>query len=94
MFEKAGRHYADWRDKDGKRKRKSFHSARAALAHEAAMREQAHPKKTTLGRPLPHYSTSKKPGGTPSKTAILAWPQGASGKQRATRPRTNSRARK
>ena len=31
MFEKQGKHYADWRDKSGKRLRKSFTSKAAAL---------------------------------------------------------------
>jgi hypothetical protein len=35
MFEKAGKYYADWRDRTGQRTRKSFRSARTALAFEA-----------------------------------------------------------
>jgi hypothetical protein len=63
MFEKQGKFYADWRDKSGRRIRKSFSSARAALTHEAAMKEQAHPKPQTQGKPLPHYSAPKTSGG-------------------------------
>ena len=34
MFEKNGKFYADWRDRKGTRKRKSFTSQRAALRFE------------------------------------------------------------
>ena len=35
MFEKQGKFFADWRDQHGQRKRKSFHTERAALTFEA-----------------------------------------------------------
>lgn len=44
MFEKAGKYYADWRDRKGTRHRKSFNSARAALRFEAEQKELVHPK--------------------------------------------------
>jgi hypothetical protein len=44
MFEKSGRYYADWRDQDGHRLRKSFTSRRAALLFEQEQKELAHPK--------------------------------------------------
>lgn len=44
MFEKDGKFYADWRDRTGARKRKSFTTARAALKHETDEKESAHPK--------------------------------------------------
>lgn len=44
MYEKGGKYYADWRDKSGQRKRKSFISGRAALRFEAEQKELAHPK--------------------------------------------------
>ena len=34
MYEKGGKYYADWRDRKGQRKRKSFNSKRAALTYE------------------------------------------------------------
>jgi hypothetical protein len=34
MFEKNGKYYADWRDRTGRRQRKSFTSQRAALRYE------------------------------------------------------------
>ena len=49
MFEKAGKYYADWRDRTGARKRKAFKSERAALLYEAQQKELAHPKKKALG---------------------------------------------
>jgi hypothetical protein len=42
MFEKDGKYYADWRDRAGTRKRKSFTSRRAALQYEADQKEIAH----------------------------------------------------
>jgi periplasmic divalent cation tolerance protein len=39
MFEKDRKYYADWRDKQGKRKRKSFISKRAALIYEAEQKQ-------------------------------------------------------
>ena len=59
MFVKAGKYYADWRDQSGRRLRKSFTTARAALTHEAAQRESAHPKKKALGRPSPKFSAPR-----------------------------------
>uniref|UniRef100_A0A372ILM8 Uncharacterized protein n=1 Tax=Paracidobacterium acidisoli TaxID=2303751 RepID=A0A372ILM8_9BACT len=43
MFEKNGRYFADWRDTSGRRRRKSFPSAKQARRHEA--KEQAASKK-------------------------------------------------
>jgi hypothetical protein len=50
MFEKDGKFYADWRDRTGRRKRKSFTSQRAALRFEMEQKELAHPKMKALGR--------------------------------------------
>lgn len=49
MFEKNGKFYADWRDRSGKRIRKSFNSPRAALTYEQ-QKEVARPKPKALGR--------------------------------------------
>jgi hypothetical protein len=56
MFEKAGKYYADWRDRTGARKRKAFKSERAALLHESQQKELAHPKKKALGAQLRTFS--------------------------------------
>lgn len=63
MFEKSGKFYADWRDKSGKRLRKSFKSARAALQHEAAQKELAHPKPKAQGKQSPKSSAPDTLGG-------------------------------
>jgi hypothetical protein len=68
MFEKSGKYYADWRDKRGKRLRKSFTSKRAALLFEAEQKEQAHPKKTARGRLLLRFSA---PDTSRSETAAM-----------------------
>lgn len=56
MFEKNGKYFADWRDRKGRRLRKSFNSERAALLHEAAMKEAAHPKPKARGKQSPAFS--------------------------------------
>jgi hypothetical protein len=49
MYEKSGKFYADWRDRTGARKRKSFRTARAALLFEREQKELAHPKPKAKG---------------------------------------------
>ena len=44
MFEKGNSYYADWRDRSGKRKRKSFETAEQAEAYEQAQKVVASPK--------------------------------------------------
>jgi hypothetical protein len=63
MYEKNGKYYADWRDKKGTRKRKSFTSQRAALRYEEEQKELAHPKPKARTIRSPHFSapTSKGP---------------------------------
>ena len=56
MFEKSGKFYADWRDRKGVRRRKSFTSPKAALKFEAEQKELAHPKSRGRGQVLPRYS--------------------------------------
>lgn len=72
MFEKDGKFYADWRDKRGTRKRKSFTSKRAALRHEEEQKELAHPKPTARGRLSPDSSVPR--SATLSNTAKTAPP--------------------
>ena len=54
MFEKNGKYFADWRDKSGRRMRRSFQSKRAALEFEAEQKARAHPKKKASRQALPH----------------------------------------
>lgn len=56
MYEKSGKFFADWRDRQGNRKRKSFTSPRAALRFEAEQKELAHPKSKARGQHLPKFS--------------------------------------
>jgi hypothetical protein len=73
MYEKQGKFYADWRDKRGKRIRKSFTSKRAALQHEADQKELAHPKRKAIGRTLPiSYSLKHR-----AEIRVLSGPQRA-----------------
>jgi len=62
MFEKNGKYYADWRDRKGKRKRKSFTSARAALRYEEEQKELAHPKLKARTKLSPRYSVPSRKG--------------------------------
>jgi len=64
MFEKAGKYYADWRDKDGHRIRKTFTSRRAALQFEAEQKELAHPKQRARGQQSPPSYAPKQSGET------------------------------
>jgi hypothetical protein len=59
MYEKNGKYFADWRDRAGTRKRKSFKSERAALRFEEEMREAAHPKPQARGRLSARFSALK-----------------------------------
>ena len=77
MFTKNGKHFADWTDADGKRKRKSFTSKAKASAHEAAMKEQARPSKTR--RQSPQSSRRSK---DPSATAYIQTGQQSSASRR------------
>lgn len=56
MFEKNGKFYADWRDRSGRRLRKSFETKRAALQYEAEQKTKAHPNERARGRQLPASS--------------------------------------
>ena len=51
MFEKNGKYFADWRDADGTRTRKSFTSKRAAQRFEAEQRAAIHPKSKGVRKP-------------------------------------------
>jgi hypothetical protein len=76
MFEKSGKFYADWRDQDGRRLRKSFTTRRAALQFEIEQKELAHPKQTARGQRSPRSFAPRSSGLTP--TAPTATPRSKS----------------
>ncbi|MDR3737591.1 MAG: hypothetical protein P4L40_01090 [Terracidiphilus sp.] len=94
MFEKQGKYYADWRDKSGRRLRKSFTSKRAALQHEAEMRERHHPKRKALGHRLPQYSAPSSNIGKNAATVLQFKRQNVSSRPAAKPTRTTSQQRK
>lgn len=67
MFIKGNRYIADWRDRRGQRKRKSFTTAEAAEAHEAAQKLIARPKGKREEQPLPRPSRNSRAGKTPTE---------------------------
>ena len=89
MYEKSGKFYADWRDKSGKRLRKSFTSKRAALQFEAEQKELAHPKSKARGIRLPgSYSPHSS---TTGNGRIAALPRPSSPLLAASRPTKSPR---
>jgi len=81
MFEKSGRFFADWRDEDQRRRRKSFRSARAAMLYETQMRERSS-KRRAQGQRWP-TSCAKTSSGQRTKT----------GTRSTKRPKPSSRSR-
>lgn len=71
MFEKSGKFYADWRDRKGKRLRKSITSRRAALQFEAEQKAAAHPKQKARVTHSPTYSAPTSKGGHTTKGTKL-----------------------
>jgi len=53
LNEKNGKYVADWREKNGRRRRKTFTSKHAALRFEAEQKELAHPKQQARGNRSP-----------------------------------------
>lgn len=91
MFEKSGKFFADWRDHTGQRKRKSFHTERAALTFEAEQKELAHPKSTARGKRSP---ASYSPNSAPHRAALISFrPRGSSSALAATSALTSSAPR-
>jgi hypothetical protein len=62
MYEKSGKFFADWRDRKGNRKRKSFTNARAALRFEEEQKELARPKLKARAKLSPRFSVPLKRG--------------------------------
>jgi hypothetical protein len=56
LFQKGSKYLADWYDRKGKRKRKSFSTPEEAQAHEDAMDAIARPKRLRGGRQSPQPS--------------------------------------
>jgi hypothetical protein len=79
MFEKSGKFFADWRDQSGQRKRKSFHTERAALTFESEQKELAHPKTPARGRRSP---VSYSPSSAPHRAALISFRPPASSSAR------------
>ncbi len=78
MYLKNGKYYADWRDRKGKRLRKSFTSERAALRFEAEQKELAHPKQKARSLESPKYSAPHT-SATVHPKATIKWPSYSSG---------------
>ena len=82
MFEKSGKYFADWRDQRGQRKRKSFHTERAALTFEAEQKELAHPKTMARGKRSP---ASYSPSSAPHRAALISFKPRVSSSEHADR---------
>jgi hypothetical protein len=87
MFEKAGKYYADWRNDDGKRLRKSFTSKRAALQFEAEQKEATHPKNKALGIHSPKFSAPNSATRPPQTKADTSMRQQSSSSLKLVRSR-------
>jgi hypothetical protein len=72
MYQEYNLFYADWRTKQGKRKRKSFKTAEAATAYEAVQKEAARPKKRGVG----------------ARSSKLSAPSSRNGKRRTAKKET------
>src|SRR5579862_5473610 len=90
MYQKGQKYFADWRDSDGRRLRKSFTSKRAALTFEAEQKELAHPKHPAKGKTVP-ISFSRPYRAAAATTRITAPPPGSSSKSAAPSSPTTSR---
>jgi hypothetical protein len=95
MYQKNAAFFADWRDRKGRRHRKSFPTAALALAHQEAQQANTHPQKAkALRSPRSlrrnsHARASNKPTKPPSRKHSSR-PQAASthrGSARSTSPR-------
>lgn len=88
MFQKGERYCADWRSRKGKRLRKAFTSAEAALAYEEAQKAAARPKTRRGGRvsgKLSHRSS-----GRTAHAHTSSKRRSASSPSQATKPRQAS----
>jgi hypothetical protein len=89
MFSKQGLYYADWRDKSGRRLRKSFSSKSAALQFEADQKEQVHPKTKARGQASPKcsapVSTGAPTAANPRRSALSSRLQVVSNRRSSAR---------
>jgi hypothetical protein len=69
MLRKNGRWYADWRDENGKRHRKSFATRQAAKAHAKAMRKAVQQKKAQRRAAGSHRSSRQSASSTKARPA-------------------------
>ena len=90
MFEKQGKFYADWRDRTGRRKRKSFDTAKAALRFEEEQKEIARPRLRLVGRTSRDYSTRQPINRSPAQPVRS---QSSSSPKSDTSARSNSARR-
>ena len=90
MFQKANRYLADWRDKKGNRRRKSFATANEAQFYEDAQKANAHPKTPRVGRQSPSLSRSSSGAKTTRQSGKL---QGSLSKPAATSKSSTSTSR-
>ena len=91
MFEKSGKFFADWRDQRGERKRKSFHTERAALSFEAEQKELPTQKRWREGKRSP---ASYSPSSAPHRAALISFKPRVSSSEHADRfARSNSAPR-
>ena len=73
MYQKGNLYYADWRDKKGVRRRKSFSTMEEAEHHEAPQKRTARPKKQRGGlrsKPPSRPSQAKSRTNTGGKSPI------------------------
>ncbi len=90
MFQKGEAYFADWRDRKGKRKRKSFETPESAIAYEDAQKAVARPKpnRAAVSRSLrPSLVSSPRP----SKTVMQHGPQKPSSASAGHSRQANSR---
>lgn len=97
MFKKGNRYYADWRDADGKRLRRSFTNATDATKFEEERRAEAHPKTKASEQPSPrsygHSSRRKARSRATRRASPKSSPKLRARSARRSSPRTTSRKR-
>jgi hypothetical protein len=87
--EKNGKYVADWREKSGRRRRKTFTSKHAALRFEAEQKELAHPKQKARGNQSP--SSYAQPQRTGRMAIAMRQHEPSSSKPVASQPKASSR---
>jgi hypothetical protein len=93
MFEKSGKFFADWRDEDQRRRRKSFKTPRAAMLYETQMRERSS-KRRAQGQRWPKSCADTSSGQHTKTVTRSTKPQKRSSTSRGNCVPINSRQRK